>query len=405
MFSPMFQSMFQDQFQPQAANLVDIAAAKAALGEKWQFQGDLNGTNGTPVIFTRASEANYPNVLGKYINYPDDAPAYGVGLLTEGAGTSKNTGLNDGSTAASITKPAGDGLDASVATFSAAEADGIDLSEVQHLIDDDDIAGLILLDATAATIDTQYAFQGSVGNTNPHTFSILSAVVNGGSVTMGLAAGLIGSVSITGSKLTRFYSANVTPAGAGNGQRITVPVGEKCYVVIWNLCESEILQSPIIGAAGSRALVDSQVSTAGMPVNDCAYYIEMPRGIRDNGLDQFIFDSVIDANNRFRVLFDFSVGSIRVQKRSAAASYNLDLAYTADGSPVQMIIKNDSTGGFSAELSNGSTATDANTGDLQLNSVINFGTNSSQGNPLFSEIANFKYFNTSDITLEAAARA
>ncbi len=407
MFGPMIENggMFKPMIRPANGFPPGYEEAAEALLACWSFNKTLEGEgpSATTANFTRASESNYPNTLGNYINALNDVPQYGIGLKLEGASTTKTTGLNDGSTAGNVNRASGDGALPAVVSLSAAEAEGVDLSQIQDQITKGKIVGIVELDCEGATGNTRYTFNGSTGNTNQHTISVFGAVTNGLSANFGLGGGLVGSIPVSGLTLARFGSTDITPVGAGNLMLLQVPQGCKAYAVLWNLEESEILTSPIIGAAATRALEDCSVSTAGFPTNDCSFYFNLPRGIRNNGSNQTVIETRIDGNNRFIVQYAPGSGAISVQKVNGGAFQAADIAYAGDGSPIAGIANFRASTGFTVKGSNGSTDSNANNAALNIGATMQFGaTNNLLTNPMFAEIAGFAVFNSPDISLEAA---
>ena len=405
LIQPLLKGLAQPLLIPTTGLPADYWDAVAALGEKWSLNGSLIGSNGTPVTFTRASQKIYQDSQGKWRSYAVDTPAYGVGLSLEGQSSTKTTGLNDGSTASGVTRSSGDGEDALAVSIATAKSEGVDFSDIQPLVDSSDLLGVVELDCSSATINTAYDLDGAVGNTNPFTISIFGAVTNGLSANFGLSSLLIGSTPVSGLHFSRFYSANISASLASDESRIVVPAGCKAYIALWNTNEEEILTSPIKGAAATRALDDAQISTTGMPVQDCAYYIELPRGIRDVGFNPYVLDSYIDANNFTRLIHAEGASEMVFRKRVAGVQYDARIAYS--GGPAAFLLANDSLGGVSITSSEGEADTNTNTLDFQLGATWQFGSSNdgANTNPIFDEEAKFKYFYTSDISLEAAALA
>jgi len=375
-------------------------AAKAALGEKWPLQTNLNGTNGTPVILTRASQEINQDVYGKWRAYTDDVPAFGVGLSLEGESTNKCTNFNFAPDAA-LTNVTGTALGV---TSRVLDAEGLSAAGFQPLIDDLVSNSYVYhIDNTGGGARVSLNIGGVSGNTNQH---VLSAFTRGN--------GSIHYATQYGSDKTVFSSLSYdrvvhTPAvGSSQPLVISVEAGEECWFFGNQLEESQIVTSPIAveGSSATRALDDAQVSTTGFPVNDCAYYIELPRGITDNGATQIILASYVDASNFTRIYYLNTSGNIVVQKRVGGVNIFLTASYSGDGTPFSALFTQDSVSGLTLDLSTGISATpNADTADIAIGSIIQLGATTFLVNPLFSEEAIFKYFNTSDITLEAAANA
>ena len=402
MFGPMIENggMFKPMIRPANGFPPGYEEAAEALVACWSFNKTLEGEgpSATTANFTRASESNYSNTLGNYINALNDVPQYGIGLKLEGASTTKTTGLNDGSTAGNVNRASGDGALPAVVSLSAAEAEGVDLSQIQDQITKGKIVGIVELDCEGATGNTRYTFNGSTGNTNQHTISVFGAVTNGLSANFGLGGGLVGSIPVSGLTLARFGSTDITPVGAGNLMLLQVPQGCKAYAVLWNLEESEILTSPIIGAAATRALEDCSVSTAGFPSNTAAYKFYLPRGVRDNGATQTIFYTESGAD-QFKG--EVSGGVLTITKLIAATPYTVS-APISSGEPFGFLVSQDPVLGLKLKMDVGFTDTDANTLPLPLGSDMQLGATASLSNPLFAEESGIGVFNSSSLSYSAA---
>lgn len=155
------------------------------------------------------------------------------------------------------------------------------------------------------------------------------------------------------------------------------------------------------GAHDAEALTNLSVSTVGMPTNDCAYYFET--AISSDSSSEVILDSQVDSNNFLRVFCLIGSANIRFYKKVAGVNYLVDAPYVRDGTPVSVLITQDSTTGMVITLSNGSTASNADTKSFTLGANMQLGNIQTLGNPTTAPLANFKYFTSSDITLEEAA--
>ena len=378
----------------------DIIDAIAALGEKWPLSGSLIGSKGTEITLTRASQKIYQDARGQWRAYTDDVPAFGVGLSLEGASTNKCTNFNFAPDAALTNITLGTNVNGSRVIPTELP------SGFQPLVDAAVSNGYVV-EADNTDVSTRAVIiAGSTGNTNAHSATVWVRVTSGTGGTFGGTGGTVDSVAFTNTDWQKIDLENFTPGSTGTALLFNIDAGTTIEFIGNQLEESQIVTSPIAveGSSATRALDDAQVSTTGFPVNDCAYYIELPRGITDNGASQMIFTSYVDTNNFTRIFYVPSSG-IRFQKRIAGSNNQFTLTYAGDGSPINLLAINDSTAGWSAELSNGQTGSDVNTGDLPLGSTIQLGATTFLVNPLFSEEASFKYLNTSNITLEAAKYA
>lgn len=155
------------------------------------------------------------------------------------------------------------------------------------------------------------------------------------------------------------------------------------------------------GAHDAEALTDLQVSTVGMPVNDCAYYFELPEGVIDSGSNMYLFESRPSTTNFFQVIFISSSNELLYRKKTAGTQYDVRVPYT--GGPVKCLLKNSSTAGMSIETSEGEFDDDNNTSNLTFSSIIQVGNNEALTLPLFAPMAKFKYFTDDDITLAEAS--
>jgi len=410
LIQPLLKGLTQPLLIPTTGLPADYWDAVAALGEKWGLNGSLLGSNGTPVTFTRASQKIYQDSQGKWRSYAVDTPAYGVGLSLEGSITNKCTNFNFAPDAGLTS--VSDNANCTTARVLIDDVPEPYQSQIRAAFPDTNIApwnGYVFCSAGAASGTATATISGATGNTNTHVGSVFAVRAGGdNSALLRVTAQASENVEIMGdSSFQRWVLPAFTPSDGARTIQVRVPNNGAVYWFGNQLEESQIETSPIATTGGSatRALDDAQVSTAGMPVQDCAYYIELPRGVRDNGLDRYIFESRVDADNTFRLFYQSSNARFRAWKENAAVTVIANADYVADGSPVAILIKNSSVDGFSIELSNGEQDSKTNTDDIVLNSIVQFGADDSGSmlNPLFAEEANFKYFNTSDITLEAAA--
>ena len=136
-------------------------------------------------------------------------------------------------------------------------------------------------------------------------------------------------------------------------------------------------------------------------------YGELPIGVVDNGDNQFIFDTYIDTDNRFRLQFNSAAGELIAQRRTAAVTANANITYAADGAYLGFLVTNSDTGGFTLTLANGQTDNAAAIADLVFNDTISLGATQLGASYLFAELANLKWgvLPAGGITLEGAKNA
>lgn len=413
MIRPMVLGMVDRMIKPMTGLPADQPDADAALGECFPLTGTLNGTNGTTVSLTRATPKIYQNNYGQYIEAAIDeqaAPALGGGTLLQGEVENKQENFNIAPDS-SLTN-LNDNANCTTTRVHIDDVEEPYQSQIRKLFPNIESApwnGYIFKSEGAASGTPTCTITGAVGNTNVHTGQIFAVRVGGTSVPAYRVTAQAGdNVPITEDGFQEL-SFSFTPNDAARTLQVRTTNDGYVYWLANGLYERETAPYSIVevqGAAATQAVDDCSVSTTGMPVNDCAYYIELPRGIRDNGANQVIWESQVDTSNWFRLIYVDSAGELRAQRQIGGLFRNASIALPDDGTPTDVLITMSSVDGMDIALSIGGTSTPATeTADIPLSSTMQLGAVESLSIPLFGEIANFKYFNTSDITLKAAKYA
>lgn len=382
----------------------DYFDAVAALGECWPLDSTLQGSEGTPITLTRASAAIYEDVLGKYQKFATNTPALSGGWL-DVSGQIQNKCTNYNLNPADLTNVTTSGS----GSFSAADKSTfLSTTKFSNLLSNSDINGkMIQCDNTGAGGTSTISFNGAAGNTNTHSIKVF-VYVESGTATVKRSTTTAGKVALTASSALQEVVIEGFTAAAGDVIEVVVADDAIVSAFANMLTETSTAPKSLIecaGAAGTQALDDVQVSTTGWPVNDCAYYIELPKGIVDNGVNQYLFDSTVDASNWFRILFISGANLIRLSLRNTAVTVNLDVSYTADGTPIDLLLTADSTSGKSVYCSNGEIDTDASTVNLVFDTTCQIAAFNNLTLNLFAPVKMLKRFNSSDITLEGAEYA
>jgi len=368
-------------------SVAGLDAARAALVEKWPMNGSLVGSEGTPITFTRASKDNYPTVLGGFLMQAINAPSYGAGLALNGSLTNICTNNNLAVDAALTNITDGANVTSSRVVGGALNA-GTDVYVVES--------------TASAASGNSVQIGGTAATATSHSAKLVFKV------TAGAGGWLhIGTTPTNGIRLdsTEFVVIDLNDYTATIGDNLYVTPDNGATIqwlgnCFYNLAFATPHIVETLGATGTLAQVDAQLSTTGFPVNGCSYYLELPKGVRDNGTNQVLIDSFADASNYFRVNYSLANG-LRVIKRVGGTNYILSVPLVADGTPFSLIITQDSTSGIELTLSNGLTDSDPDTQDIQLDSVLVLGRRDDYAQPLYSEEAQLKVFNEV-VTLEAA---
>lgn len=167
-----------------------------------------------------------------------------LGLLIETASTNKNTNVNVNPAATTNLTTSGDpaGVLSVVNDATALAAAGLSAAG----------PNVFRIDNTAGTSSFIVTIGGTVGNTNPHSFSCY-ARQSGGIASFQLNSGQ-GTVSITSAGYQYVTSENITPDTSGRSVRFSVPAGRSVWFILNQLEERRKSSTPIRinGAAATR---------------------------------------------------------------------------------------------------------------------------------------------------------
>lgn len=398
-FSDNIKSNFAGNIAPNAADELAIAEIIANLGEVWPMDSTLQGSNGTPITLTRAST----KILQRYVDNAyiskavDEAGLTGASTLVEGASTNKCINYNFAPDAAltGITQ------DATVTT-TRVHIDTVPepyksqiLNQFQYLSDWNDYVYKSVNSTGAANLNAA----GACGNTNAHSISCFGVSVSGNTnIRLSGQATLVPFGSVFG----RVKSENLTPSIISRIFQIRFTDADTIYWLGNQLEESQIATSPIVtsGASGTRAADSATVSTTGFPTQNMAILMYFPRGIKDNGTNQWLFDSRTDAANRTDIIC-LSTGAIRFRKEVAGVVALRDANYTF-GEPVWVLCRQTDNQGMRIDMSNGEDSGYlADTTALTYDTTARIGAQFSGASPLFAEVGYLAHISGTAAEIEA----
>lgn len=218
------------------------------------------------LTYTRADTvATYRNSSGKWVQGATDTPRFDhdasgtpLGLLMEESRSNKNTNYNVNPSATTNLATSGDaaGVLSVVSDTSALATANLDALCTN--------GNVFKADNSGGSTNFVVTLGGTVGNTNPHSYSIF-ARATGGTATFQLLGGSK-SATISGSSYTQYVVENDTPDITSRQLRLVVGAGRVCYFILNGLQEGKFYTTPIViqGASATRAadkLVDTSITT------------------------------------------------------------------------------------------------------------------------------------------------
>jgi hypothetical protein len=183
------------------------------------------------------------------------------------------------------------------------------------------------LDNSAGSASANVDIPGTVGNTNPHSFSVWAragASGTGGVLTRGGSGG--GTVPIAGTSFQRYILADETPSSTAATLRIRANAGKVIYFILMQTEEMPFATSEIVtsGAAATRAqdvlTLDLSHIVSFSEISGFLAVGYRPKGfLSGTAQSLLVADNGSDADNTIGILLSGAGSSVQAYVRASGA--------------------------------------------------------------------------------------
>lgn len=351
-------------------------------------------TASLPSVFTYARNdtvATVRNASGKLLASVADAPRIDhtvagmpLGMRIEGSRQNKITVYNASPVdTTGLTIASGTPVLSIVTDASALTAAGLDQTGNGNVF---------RIDNSGAGTTCDVDFDGTTGNTNPHSFSIWARETTGAIARLKRGGSGSNTVTIAGSSYARYKLENETPSSSTNKLRVQVNAGGIVYCILPQLeeavfCSSEIITS---GAAATRQRDDltiASLDTKSFWNISQGYLLARYRPAGSNGADQYPL-SVHDGSSSNTIGFRLKASdfSLQANVRAAGASKcSLDNA-TQHGAGIVTAAALTWKSGQSWMIGNGVPVSAAYSGDPAGIATLQCGARNGGSDPFFGHV-------------------